>query len=161
MKLYHGSTVVIEKIDLSKSKPNKDFGKGFYLSDNERQAYEMAKYKAMQLDLEPIVNVFEFDDGILSNPDSALLIKKFNKYDKDWAEFIFANRGNPHGEIPVHNYDIVYGPIANDRVGLQIRNYMEHNIDLNTFLERLKFMKGITFQYFFGTEQAIKLLKRI
>ena len=34
MKLYHGSTVVIDKIDLSVSKPNKDFGKGFYLSDN-------------------------------------------------------------------------------------------------------------------------------
>lgn len=46
MKLYHGSTVVIDKIDLSVSKPNKDFGKGFYLSDNKQQAYEMASYKA-------------------------------------------------------------------------------------------------------------------
>lgn len=49
----------------------------------------------------------------------------------------------------------------NDRVGLQIRNYMEHNIDLPTFLERLKFMKGITFQYFFGSERALKTLKKI
>lgn len=32
MKLYHGSTVNIEKIDLDKSKPNKDFGRAFYLS---------------------------------------------------------------------------------------------------------------------------------
>ena len=40
MKLYHGSTVDITNIDLSKSKPNKDFGKGFYLSDNRQQAYE-------------------------------------------------------------------------------------------------------------------------
>ena len=53
------------------------------------------------------------------------------------------------------------GPIANDRVGLQIRNYVEHNIDFPTFLERLKYMKGITFQYFFGTERAIKLLKKL
>lgn len=31
MILYHGTTVDIKEIDLQKSKPNKDFGKGFYL----------------------------------------------------------------------------------------------------------------------------------
>ncbi len=34
--------MVIEHIDLDKSKPNKDFGKGFYLSESEMQAMEMA-----------------------------------------------------------------------------------------------------------------------
>lgn len=37
MILYHGTTVDIKEIDLQKSKPNKDFGKGFlrtlYTSD--------------------------------------------------------------------------------------------------------------------------------
>ena len=42
MKLYHGSTIDIREIDLLKSKPNKDFGKGFYLSADKEQAYEMA-----------------------------------------------------------------------------------------------------------------------
>lgn len=42
MKLYHGTTIEIAKIDLEKSKPNKDFGRAFYLSENERQAHEMA-----------------------------------------------------------------------------------------------------------------------
>ena len=32
MMLYHGSTVNIDRIDLAKSRPNKDFGRGFYLS---------------------------------------------------------------------------------------------------------------------------------
>ena len=41
MILYHGSNMVIDKIDLEMSKPNKDFGKGFYLSENESQAMEM------------------------------------------------------------------------------------------------------------------------
>lgn len=41
MFLYHGSTVEIKEIDLNLSKPNKDFGRGFYLSDNFRQAYEI------------------------------------------------------------------------------------------------------------------------
>ena len=48
-----------------------------------------------------------------------------------------------------------------DKVGVQIRNFMEGNISIDVFLERLKFIKGITFQYFFGTEKAIKLLKRL
>ena len=30
MILYHGTTVDIKEIDLQKSKPNKDFGKGFF-----------------------------------------------------------------------------------------------------------------------------------
>lgn len=40
MKLYHGSTIDIQKIDLTKSKPNKDFGRAFYLSVDEQQAVE-------------------------------------------------------------------------------------------------------------------------
>ena len=48
-----------------------------------------------------------------------------------------------------------------DKVGVQIRNFMEGNISIDVFLERLKFIKGITFQYFFGTEKAIKHLKKL
>ena len=44
MILYHGSNMTIERIDLDKSKPNKDFGKGFYLSESETQAMEMAAF---------------------------------------------------------------------------------------------------------------------
>ena len=46
MVLYHGSTTEIKEIDLTLSKPNKDFGKGFYLCNNFEQAYNMATYKA-------------------------------------------------------------------------------------------------------------------
>lgn len=35
------------------------------------------------------------------------------------------------------------------------------SIDLPTLVRNLQYMKGITFQYFFGTEAAIKLLKRL
>ena len=60
----------------------------------------------------------------------------------------------------IHSYDVVYGPIANDKVGVQIRNLIEQNIDMDIFLKRLKYMQGITFQYFFGTEKAISKLAR-
>ena len=38
MILYHGSTIDISQIELSKSKPNKDFGRAFYLSEDREQA---------------------------------------------------------------------------------------------------------------------------
>ncbi len=158
MILYHGTTVEIEEIDLHKSKPNKDFGKGFYLSADREQAVAMAEYKAMQIDATPIVNAFEFDEKNLES--ASLKVRIFKEYDEEWANFIYANRNNPSSEC-VHDYDVVIGPIANDRVGVQIRKYMEQEIDQPTFIERLKYMKGITIQYYFGTERAISLLRKV
>jgi hypothetical protein len=57
MILYHGSNIDIEQIDLSRSKPYKDFGKGFYLSDNEEQAFNMAKQKVIQSDFGKEINI--------------------------------------------------------------------------------------------------------
>jgi hypothetical protein len=156
MKLYHGSNILIDKIDLSKSKPNKDFGRGFYLSDNEEQALEMAKFKTLTLGGEPLISIFEFDENIITN--NTLKVKVFQDYSEEWADFVFANR---EGLDNVEEYDIVYGPIANDTVGLQIRKLKSGNIDKVEFLNRLKYMKRITFQYYFGTENAIKTLKKI
>ena len=48
MKLYHGTNVEFDQIDLMKSKPNKDFGRGFYLSADYAQAKDMAAAKMEQ-----------------------------------------------------------------------------------------------------------------
>lgn len=45
--LYHGSTVKIDHIDLQKSRPNKDFGQGFYLSADRQQAWRMGEFKVL------------------------------------------------------------------------------------------------------------------
>ena len=156
--LYHGSTVEIKEIDIAKSKPNKDFGRGFYLSADRLQAQRLAEYKAYQIGGNPVVNVYDFDERLLT--DGTLKVRRFDSYSKDWAEFIFANRQSKTGES-VHDYDVVIGPIANDKVGVQVRKYFDKEITLETFLENLKYMKGITFQYFFGTEKAIKYLRKL
>lgn len=75
MKLYHGSTVEITEIDFSKSKPNKDFGRGFYLSADKAQAEKLAEYKSFQFGGKPILNAFEFDEKALS--DDSLKVLKF------------------------------------------------------------------------------------
>jgi hypothetical protein len=147
--------MVIDKIDLEMSKPNKDFGKGFYLSENESQAMEMANFKSALLGGEPIVTKFEFNDSIMQSSD--LRIKVFADYSEEWADFVFANREGYEVEL----YDIVYGPIANDKVGLQIRKLKDGSIDKVEFLNRLKYMKGITYQYYFGTEKSIQYLEKL
>ena len=42
MKLYHGTNIDFTAIDIQKCKPNKDFGRGFYLTDIKKQALNMA-----------------------------------------------------------------------------------------------------------------------
>ena len=64
MKLYHGSTIDIAKVDLALSKPNKDFGRAFYLSDDRQQALEMAQFRAEFEETEPVVNVYEFEETL-------------------------------------------------------------------------------------------------
>ena len=59
---------------------------------------------------------------------------------------------------PSHDFDIVYGPIADDGVNYQLRRYRGGIISLSKLIEELKYAKGITFQYFFGTERALQKL---
>ena len=156
--LYPGSTVDIDRIDLAKSRPNKDFGRGFYLSADRHQAWRMGEFKALTEGGTPVLNTYLFDEQVLASGDLRVLI--FKGYTREWAEFIFLNRNNRIAE-PAHDYDIVYGPIANDRVGVQIGKYEAGDITLDQFLENLKYMKGVTFQYFFGTERALAKLTKI
>ena len=88
MKLYHGSNVPVTVPDLQHSKPYKDFGRGFYLSADRKQAVEMGEQKLSQI---------------------------------------------KQGSV----------------------------ISLARLIEELRYPKGITFQYFFGTERAIQLLKKL
>lgn len=160
LKLYHGSNVLIDKIDLSCSRRGKDFGCGFYLNPNKSQAMEMAVRTTQRLqEGEPVLNTYLFDDNLIKMENSSLSVKIFDGYSVEWAKFILMNRKNLDSK-PVHSYDIVIGPIANDTVGLQMRRFMQGYISIERMIEELKFNKPAT-QYFFGTELAISYLKKI
>ncbi|MCQ2258890.1 MAG: DUF3990 domain-containing protein [Bacteroidaceae bacterium] len=155
MKLYHGSNVAIEAIDLSRSKPNKDFGRAFYLSSDLSQAQEMAKAKCIQFGGTPCVTTYEVDEAQMQQ----LAYKVFDCYNHEWARFVYNNRDEQQDFT--HQYDIVYGPIADDYVGLQMRKFRFSKLTFEQFLEEIKYPKGITFQYAFCTPEAIKLLQRV
>lgn len=159
MILYHGSNVKIEVPNLEKSKPYKDFGRGFYLSADKNQALRMAEQKTLQLLIgEPIVSEFEFDETLFQSNE--LKVKIFEDYSVEWANFILQNR-DVHNQHPIHEYDIVYGPIADDGVTFQLRRYQAGTISIDELVKELQYAKGITFQYFFGTTLALEKLKRL
>ena len=87
---------------------------------------------------------FEFrrEDALSSRK---MRIRMFDGYTDDWADFVFKNRNSA---VSTCEFDFVYGPIADDRVGLQIRKLKDGLIDRGEFLRRLVFLKGITYQYF-------------
>ena len=115
MILYHGTNCSIDKIDLDKCRPYKDFGKGFYLTTIREQAEKMAHRVARIYGGEPTVNVYEFD-GIPTD----LKVKRFESPTQDWAMFVIRNRNadtdpdpNPSYDHNFdHRYDIVVGPVS-------------------------------------------------
>lgn len=151
MKLYHGSNVKVENINLSMSRPAKDFGRAFYLSAEIEQAKEMAQFKVETFGGDVVVNVFEFDTSVLEE----LKVLHFDRYSVEWAKFVLANRNSLE---TLHDYDVVFGPIANDKIGRQIFNLQAGYIDFPTFIKRIQYPEGITFQWAFCTERAVKHL---
>ena len=157
MILFHGSNIKIDVIDLAKSKRYKDFGQAFYLSAEEEQARKMAIAKVVQFGGEESVTSFAFNESCLSSEE--LQVKCFTEYSREWAEFVFNNRDE--NQDFSHEYDIVYGPIADDYIGLQIRDFKRNNITFEQFLANIRYHKGITFQYAFCTQKAIEQLVRL
>ncbi len=155
--LYHGSNVSIEKIDLTRSHPDKDFGKGYYLTDIRTQAEAMSIRRVrIAGEGEPTLTVYSFDESQLHSPE--LRVKVFDEPTEEWALFVLSNREASLTGY-THDYDIVIGPIADDGVAFQLDRYTRHMITLATLVEELTYRK-LNRQYYFGTERALQTLIR-
>ena len=159
MMLYHGSNVEIMTVDFIESKVGKDFGVGFYLSPELEQAQDMAEKKALLLGGEPILTCFEFDEEA-AMADTEISRLRYDKYCIEWGKFVHMNRHNKTRN-QLHSYDIIYGPIANDDIGFQMRRIDATLITWEQFVIELQHKGGETYQYFFGTEKAVKYLKKL
>lgn len=155
MKLYHGSNMVIEQIDLSKCKPYKDFGQGFYLTEIKEQAEQMARRTSAIYGGEPVVTEFEFDETALNT----LSVKIYQEPCEEWALFVMANRSRNNAQ-PTHRFDIVIGPVADDTIATLFRNFDDGIIDLQMLVNGLKYKK-VSSQYLFHSAEAIKNLHKI
>jgi hypothetical protein len=156
MKLYHGTNVDFDVIDLTKSNKYKDFGQGFYLTDIRSQAEELAAKKSRLFGGYPVIQEYEFDETLLNGAE--LKVLKFDKPSTEWAEFIFKNRNRDNNFT--HDYDIVIGPIANDGVAYLLGRYEEGTLTIEELSDKLDYKK-LNSQYFFGTDKSLKYLKRL
>ena len=73
--------------------------------------------------------------------------------------FVYDNRDRKN-TTPIHDYDIVIGPIANDGVVLQLTNYRE-GIYTPEQVAKLLQDRYLDQQYYFGTERALRFLHKI
>ncbi|MBQ8957048.1 MAG: DUF3990 domain-containing protein [Bacteroidales bacterium] len=154
MILYHGTNIQFDKIELSKCRPNKDFGKGFYLTSIESQAIDMAQRRCNFDETgSPIVQKYDWNE---KKDDIQVLV--FEGISVEWAKFIVENRDRKNKEF--HGYDLVIGPIADDGVVYQINRYLQNIITINDLVKELKHKK-LNNQYCFCTEKAILHLKRL
>ena len=156
INLFHGTNVLFDTIELSKCRPYKDFGKGFYLTDIRQQAEEMAiRRTKISGEGVPVVSSFSFDDELLSN--GYLNVLQFDNPSVEWANFILKNRMEKNY---LHKYDIVVGPVADDGVVLQLDLYLRHLITMEQLVKELTYKK-LSKQYCFATEYAISKLVKL
>ena len=156
MRLYHGSNEDIETIDLERGLKYKDFGKGFYLTPDRTTAIRMAQKKARLFGGTPTLITYDMSESAFS---SGLRVKIFPEVAcVEWFLFIDANRDRRRVH-PIHDYDIVIGPIADDGVVLQLTNYREGLYSPEQAAQLLQ-DKYLDQQYYFGTERALKFLHK-
>ncbi len=157
MKLFHGTNIDFTQIDLSKTKPNKDFGRGFYLTDIYKQAKDMAVRRCTFEGIgSPVVQEYIFDENCLL--DGSVNVKVFDTVSEEWAKFVLDNRMSRGKHI--HDYDIVVGPVADDGVVYQINLYLQRIITIKDLVRELSYRK-LNRQYYFGTEKAVAKLQRL
>jgi hypothetical protein len=115
MKVYHGSDVRIEMIDLLKCKPLRDFGRGFYVTKFLHHAEDWAVNISRKNKTQGFVTEFDYTEG--SFIECICKIKRFSGYSEEWLDFVVMNRDKKSPK-PAHDYDIVEGPVANDKIHL-------------------------------------------
>lgn len=150
--VYHGSCSDFENIDLSKSHDRRDFGKGFYTTILQEQSKEWA-YRLSLREKKREYYVYKF----LFEEVSILKVKRFDRLNEEWLEFIKSNRSK--GGLQ-HNYDVVIGPVADDNTMETVQLYIANILSAKEAVERLRYSK-VNNQVSFHTKKALQYLKSI
>lgn len=133
MKVYHGSTDIIEKPNVRFSKDYLGFGKGFYLTSYQKQAEKWALRKSLRKRKEPIVNVYELRDSL-----EAYRVLSFDNENEKWLDFVCSCR---RGEALYKDYDVIIGRVANDDVFKTVDMYFRGLWDKEKTIESLTYYR--------------------
>lgn len=142
MKVYHGSTTIVEHPEIRITKFHKDFYFGFYCTVYKPQAERWATRFG-----DGIVNIYEYTEN------QELKILRFPEMSEMWLDFIAACRsGTPH------DYDIVEGPMADDTIYNYVQGFLDGKYSREMFWSLARFKKP-THQISFHTEAALHTLR--
>ena len=84
-------------------------------------------------------------------------VLRFEDYNEEWLDFVVLNRKNK-SRHQAHDYDIVEGPIANDKVATEVDKYIEGLIPKEQFLSELT--HNPSHQICFCTMQSLQALSQ-
>ena len=156
-RFHHGTFAKIGAIDLNKSRSRTDFGKGFYMGNNLGVARKWAISQSMASDT-PVVVRYVLRDEIFDLCEGSLNRLWFTAPTVEWLDFVRDNRRidvpNAPDKEPRHDFDIVYGPIANDKVADVVDEYVDGLITADEAIQRVKVVPSV-FQMSFHTSLAL------
>lgn len=151
MKLFHGSIVKVSNPEIREATHTLDYGKGFYATTSYEQAEDWVKRKMDEHKaVIGYVNVYEFNESALKGFNSLI----FKEPTEEWVDFVMQNRTIIGFQ---HNFDIVYGPVANDKVYAAFALYEGGVLDKLDLIKELKTYKLVD-QYLFHTDMALQSL---
>lgn len=153
MKLYHGSVERVESPEIREPSRTLDYGAGFYLTSSSEQAENWVRRKFKGDVSHGWVNVYEYSP----EEESTLSVLSFDKPDERWLDFVMANRMDKDF---THAYDIVKGPVANDRVYASFALYEAGLLDKQALISELKAYKLVN-QILIHTEAALRAIRFI
>jgi hypothetical protein len=91
--------------------------------------------------------VYELADSL---PDDIKQMR-FDRPSDEWIDFVMRNRTERGFD---HSFDIVYGPVANDRVYAAFALYESNLLDKEGLIRELRTYELVD-QYLFHTEQSL------
>ena len=154
MKVYHGSIDKVDVPEIRESNRTLDYGRGFYTTTSYEQAESWVKRRMEEKQVSVgYVCVYELDESAHANLNALL----FDSPTDEWVDFVMKNRTKKGF---VHDYDLVYGPVANDRVYAAFALYEGGLIDKQTLIKDLKTYKLVD-QYLFHTPKALQYIRFI
>lgn len=153
MKLYHGSDIIVDEPKIFEANRPLDFGGGFYLTTDKEQARKWAKRVAVKNNSDLcFVGTYDFD---LEEARKTLKILQFDNATEEWLNFVCLNRCGKGYE---NYYDIVIGPVADDRVYSVVVRFENGEYELEEALKRLKVEK-LCDQVLFHTDKSLRYLR--
>lgn len=151
MKIYHGSIEMVECPEIRESNRTLDYGQGFYPTTSYEQAEAWVRRRMNEKRTSRgYVCAYELDESALQNLKTLI----FEQPTEEWVDFVMKNRTQ---KGYVHDFDIVYGPVANDRVYAAFALYEGGLINKQALIAELKAYKLVD-QYLFHTEKALQTL---